>query len=506
MGRTSKTIAFLAGFLSGALGYLIAQPPLWVPGLFLLISIIALFIFLKSKYCFLIFIILGLALGFGRARLAEHHVAPDKIDFYNGQTVEIEGVINEVDVRRDKAKYTLKIDHLTPVGSQALASLRGNRGHNGDLLISLDKYPQYHYGDRLKIHGKLEAPGTFDGFSYENYLSRFGIYSVMNRPWVTVVRSGEGNVFWSLMSFSQNGFMERINRLFPEPYASFEAGLLIGARKGIPPELADRFNTVGLSHIVAISGFNITIILSLVLWLLKGLPRKTGFWAAVCAVILFTLFVGASPSVTRAAIMGVLGLVALHHGRQSNIHLTVLFAAFFMTLWNPKILWWDVGFQLSFAAVMGLIYVAPRFGSWFRFLPEAFGIREAIQMTLSAQVMAFPIIAFAFGRFSLIAPLANLLVAFAIPPAMLLGFLAILFSFVFPSLGLVFAFFTTGVLAYVLKVVEVLAEVPFASLSLPTVQAWLVPAYYVLLALVLTRSHLFATNPLPKEAKTTFPE
>jgi competence protein ComEC len=335
----------------------------------------------------------------------------------------------------------------------------------------------------------LEAPGVFEGFSYDNYLSRFGIYSVMNRPWVTLMRSGEGNAFWSLMSRAQNGFMDRINRLFPEPYASFEAGLLIGARKGIPPELTDQFNTVGLSHIVAISGFNITIILSLVLWLLKGLPRKTGFWVAIVAVILFTLFVGASPSVTRAAIMGVLGLAALHHGRQSNIHLVVLYAAFFMTLWNPKILWWDVGFQLSFAAVMGLIYVAPRFERWSKRLPETFGFRESIQMTLSAQVMAFPIIAFAFGRFSMIAPLANLLVAFAIPPAMLLGFLALLFSPLFPSLSLVFAFGTSGVLAYVIKVVDVLSKVPYASLELPKMQAWLVPAYYVLLALVLARVH-----------------
>ncbi len=495
MGRTSKTIAFLAGFLAGVLGYLVVQPSLLACGLLLFVAIGIILLFRRSKFCILFFLIVGLALGFGRARLSEHHVSPSVIDFYNGQTVDIEGVISEVDVRRDKAKYTVTV--VEPVVAPIVA------GAKGDVLISLDKYPQYKYGDRLKIYGKLEAPGIFDGFSYENYLSRFGIYSVMNKPWVTVVRSGEGSAFWGIMSALQNGFMDRINHLFPEPYASFEAGLLIGARKGIPPDLTAEFNTVGLSHIVAISGFNITVILSLVLWMLKGLPRKAGFWVAVGAVILFTLFVGASPSVTRAAIMGILGLVALHHGRQSNIHLTVLYAAFFMTLWNPKILWWDVGFQLSFAAVMGLIYVVPHLGPWLNRLPETFGIREAIQMTLSAQVMAFPIIAFAFGRFSLIAPLANLLVAFAIPPAMLLGFLALLFSFVFPSLGLVFAFGTSGVLAYVLKVVEVLSKVPLASLSLPTIQAWLVPAYYILLALILARSYLFARNSIPSRIKSS---
>ncbi len=505
-GRVFKTIGLLVGFLAGVLGYLVIQFPLWVFGLLLSGSILAYPIFRHSKFGVLFLLIAGLALGFGRARLAEHLTTPDRIDYYNGQTVQFEGVVSEVDVRREQAKYTISVG--APIGAPVEAPMGENTNTNsngspnqtsigapigdstgaliglkGDVLITLDKYPQFLTGDRIRLYGKLEAPGEFDGFSYDHYLSRFGIYSVMYRPKATLVRSGEGSLFWRLMAFSRDGFLNRINRLFPEPQASFMAGLLVGARKGIPPDLTERFNTTGLSHIVAISGFNITIILAFVLWALKGLPRKTGFWVAIGAVDLFTLFVGASPSVTRSAIMGILGLMALHHGRQSNLHLTVLYTAFFMTLWNPKILWWDVGFQLSFAAVLGLIYVSPLFKHWLERLPEAFGIREAIQMTLSAQVMAFPIIAFHFGRFSLIAPLANLLVAFAIPPAMLLGFLAIVGSLFLSSLGLGLAYVASGVLSYILKVVDVLAEVPFASLAMPTLGVWFVFGYYTLLIL-----------------------
>jgi len=294
---------------------------------------------------YLVPILLGLSLGVFRVVIAEHRVTPNDIDYYNGQKMEVIGVVTEVDIRRDKAKYTV--------------STEGD--HKGDVLISLNKYPQYKYGDRVRLWGEILAPGSFDGFDYGAYLSRFGVYSVMYHPSVKVLESGQGNFFWHGMSYLQGKFMDRINRLFPEPHASFEAGLLVGARKGIPADLMEKFNITGLTHIIAISGYNITIIIVFVMWMLGGLPRMTGFAVAIASIILFTLFVGASPAVVRASIMGILGLIALNYGRQNNIHLTILWSAMLMVLWNPKILMHDVGFQLSFAAVMGLIYVAPHF-------------------------------------------------------------------------------------------------------------------------------------------------
>jgi competence protein ComEC len=208
------------------------------------------------------------------------------------------------------------------------------------------------------------------------------------------------------------------------------------------------------------------------------------------SIILFTLFVGASPAVVRASIMGILGLIALNYGRQNNIHITVLFSAFFMVLWNTKILWWDVGFQLSFAAVLGLIYVAPLFSRYAEKLPAAFGVREAIQMTLSAQVMALPIIIYNFERLSIIAPLANLLVIFAIPPAMLFGFLAVIFSFIFGGISLIFGYITWGILSYIIKIIELMASIPYASLDIPGMKLWMMFGYYILLVLLLRQRYL----------------
>jgi len=414
---------------------------------------------------YILLAVFGFLLGMGRWFLSIHTPTAKDIDYYNGQLVELIGVVREVDVRRDHSKYTISAEE----------------GVTGEVLITLPKYPQLHYGDRVRLDGELQAPGEFEGFNYGNYLSRFDTYSVMYQPYVEVLEPGQGSWLWSKMIWLQSQFMQQINSLFPEPHASFEAGLLVGARKGIPEDLMEKFNITGLTHIIAISGYNITIIIVFVMWMLKGLPRRTGFFVAIGAIVLFTLFVGASPAVVRASIMGILGLIALQHGRQNNIHLTILWSAALMVLWNPKILVYDVGFQLSFAAVMGLIYVAPYFEKYIKFLPQAFGIREAIVLTLSAQVMALPIIIFNFERLSMIAPISNLLVGFALPPAMFFGFVAVLISFLFHPLALAFAYLTWGILSYIIKVIEWTALVPYASVDLPGMSLWMMVGYYVLL-------------------------
>ena len=511
MGRIFYTITALIGFLAGVALYLVIQPS-W--GVLLGVGFFGILLVCGRGYISSLserwgtgLVVIGLLIvavcfGLFRASLTEHRVIPEQIDFYNEQKIGFEGVIVEVDIRRDKAKYTIAVNALscndqfpmtndqinskletpssaiTPVGRQ-------NSKLFGNVLITLDKYPQYHYGDRVKVFGELKAPGEFNGFNYGNYLSRYDIYSVMYRPWVKVLETGQGNFFWRGMSYLQNVFMERINRIFPEPHASFEAGLLVGARKGIPPDMMEKFNITGLTHIIAISGYNITIIIIFVMAALKGLPRRIAFVVAVIAIILFTLFVGASPAVVRASIMGILGLIALNSGRQSNIHITVLFSACFMVLFNPKILWWDVGFQLSFAAVLGLIYAAPILDKFGKYLPETMGVREAIQMTLSAQVMALPIIIFNFERLSLVAPLANLFVIFAIPPAMLFGFLAVISSFFLHGVSMIFGYVTWGILSYIIKIIEIASVVPYASVDLPGMKIWMMFGYYILLILFL---------------------
>lgn len=243
----------------------------------------------------------------------------------------------------------------------------------------------------------------------------------------------------------------------------------------------ENFNITGLTHIIAISGYNITIVIVFILGILRFLPRKIGFYLAIISVIFFTIFVGASAAVIRAAIMGVLGLIALNKGRQTDTTLAILITATLMITYNPKVLWYDVGFQLSFLAVLGLIYVAPFFEKWFEKIPKTLGLREALMMTLSAQITAIPIILLNFERLSLIAPLANILAAPFIPLAMLFGFIAILVSFVSFKLSLIVGFFAYIFLEIILITAEFLANIPWSSVEIKNVSIFIVVGYYLVL-------------------------
>lgn len=248
-----------------------------------------------------------------------------------------------------------------------------------------------------------------------------------------------------------------IEKILPEPQASFLAGLLFGVDQNIPKDLLEDFNQTGTRHIIALSGYNITIIASLtmgfLLWL--GFWRKHAFVIAVIAIIFFVILTGASASVSRAAIMGLLVLLAQQVGRLSNPKNLLALAAFFMILKEPSALLNNAGLQLSFAATMGIIYLSP----YLKKLPEI------LATTLSAQIAVSPLIIFYFHQVSLISPIANLLVLPIIPITMLVGFIALAIGVLYLPIGIFLAWPAWLFLTYEIKIIELLAKIPFAGLS-----------------------------------------
>jgi competence protein ComEC len=260
---------------------------------------------------------------------------------------------------------------------------------------------------------------------------------------------------------------EKVNQLWHEPHASFMAGLLYGYRGGLG-SLNEAFNRTGVTHIIAISGYNISIVASILFAVLvKGfwINRKKAFWGILIGIGLFVLFTGASASVVRAGIMGSLVLLARQLGRQKAIANVLALTALLMTLHNPFVLLWDAGFQLSFVAVVGLIYLAPLLAPKFEKIPEAFGLRESVVSTLSAIIATLPLIAYQFGRVSLVALPANILILWLIPFLMMLGFLAVMLSFIFMPVAQVIAWIAWAGLSYIILVVKWLSGLGFASVS-----------------------------------------
>ncbi len=496
--RIALTITFFSAFLAGVfvgnflnLGLVV---PLQLAGLGLVLAF-----FGRHRFVLLALglIILGTGLGFARFDLDRHMTTPATLDYYNdseGKLTMIGMVSEDPDRRADHTKLTIAVNTLQL--GEAEQEVAGN------ILVKIARFPEYAYGDTMQLTGKLKTPFETEEFSYRDYLARHDIYSVMYYPYVEKLGTDQGNLFWAALYDIRRGFEDKLNQVFPEPQASFEAGLLIGSRRSIPDNILEDFQTTGLTHIIAISGYNIALVIAFVTGLLgAAVPRRWQLPIVASFIIIFTLIVGAGAPVVRAAIMGLIAFMALTSGRQHHIGIALAFTAVVMALLNPQILT-EISFQLSFAAVLGILYVGPVFERYLRHVPKKFAMRDSLTLTLAAQVTAVPLIVLYFNQFSIVAPLANILVAPAIPLAMLTGFAAVLVGFIYLPAGILLGLAAHGLLSYILEVAEQLAKVPLASMDITWFGFTLAAAYYLALIYGLWRWH---TTRHPVRAKTKPP-
>lgn len=357
-------------------------------------------------------------------------------------------IADEVDIRNDGVRYVVEIS-----------------GGGGRLLIYGEKYPLYEYGDCLKIRGKFVDPVNNGDFDYANYLKRYGIYKIGYADFLEKIDEAGGQIIFKKLYLFKALFEEQLDNIFVEPYKSFMAGLLMGSRRGLPQHLTDDFKTVGLSHIMAISGYNITLVIVLVSGFFWFLSKNIRVVVSSVFVIIFVIFVGMSASAVRAAIMGIIGLFALRCGRQYYASRGLLVATFFMSVWNPFILFFDAGFQLSALATLGLVYLYPLLEKRLKMVPEIFGIREVVGGSLSAQISVLPVLIWNFKQVSIVGVVANLFVLPLIPVTMLLGFLAVISGVLWSDLGRVIGFSAYLILKVIILIVELCAKMPFASVS-----------------------------------------
>lgn len=391
--------------------------------------------------------ILFLALGALRAAAVAENGS--RSNAYDDKKITFEAeVVEEPDRRLDFSQYVAENKNL------------------GRILVKTNLYPEYSFGDILRIKGKTAKPENGSDFDYINYLAKNNIYLVSRYPEIEIVRRAESAGIRQDLFALKKAFIENINKILPEPQASLLSALLVGAKKALPAELTEALKRTGTSHIVAISGYNISIIAVMIMNLFGYLlfPRRLVFWLAGGAIILFTLIAGAEASVVRAAIMGGLLMLAWREGRLYDITNAVVLAGAVMLWFNPRLLRYDAGFQLSFLSVLGLTYLAPYFEKYFTRLPNFLSFRDNLTATVSAQIATLPVIIFSFGNFSAVAVLANVLVLPAIPVSMLFGFLSGLTAFFSLKLASILALPAYFLLSYEVWLIKLLSLIPFASL------------------------------------------
>jgi competence protein ComEC len=409
----------------------------------------------------------------------------------------VQGVVAEEPRRSDDGQQLMLRSQVARLGERVGAV-------EGLLLVNLPPWPAYHYGQQLIIAGELEPPPAAsrpNAFNYRDYLARKHIYALVQEPTVQVLPGNVGNpLLVGLLDFRDHCHAQLLRGL-PEPQASVASGMLLGLKASIPDEIYQHFAIAGTAHILVISGWHLSLVAALVTSSAARLRlgRGTTFWVSLGAIWLYALFVGATGTVLRAAVMASLVVLATATERQSEPWTLLLAACWGLTLWNPQLLW-DLGFQLSVLATAslfafsrpvqrGLEYLPPLRWSGLRF------VTTALATTLAVQVLVLPLILYHFGNLSVVAPLANVVLVPVVPYAMMLGAGALLAGLLTAPLtalplladlagGLAWGLWLLAwlPLAYMTASVEWLAGLPWAAWRLPAFPLELLLTYYAVIA------------------------
>ncbi|MDP2926619.1 MAG: ComEC/Rec2 family competence protein [bacterium] len=418
------------------------------------VLLVAVFLFGLTSFClfwvdrrlvFLGLLVLALALGVFRYQLEADRIFKSELGKFNdGQdSIGITGVIEDDPQAKEKSQqFQIRVE-------------------KEKVLVIAPKYPSYHYGDKIKITGQLKTPENFEGFNYQGYLQKERVYSIMIFPRIELLASEQGNpVRQNLFNF-KNKFQETWRRLLSPPHLGIFEALAFGEENNIPAEWKEKLNLSGTRHLAAVSGMNITIIS----FLLSGFLLTLGFWRPQASLIslvfiwFYILMIGAPASALRAGLMVSLFFLARGFGRVAAGERSLVFAAVILLWENPLILKFDVGFQLSFLAMAGLIYWSSFFKEKvFKKLPEF--LRVNLATTLAAQVFTLPVLIYNFDYVSLISPLTNLLLVPLIPYLTMAGFVFGALGIVSFSLGQVLAWFVWLGTSYILLVVDWSLKIP----------------------------------------------
>lgn len=427
-----------------------------------------------------VLVLLGMAcifLGMWRFGLSADEINQSHIGYYAKSKIEFRGqVVDEPDIRDKHGKLTLgKIEGL-----------------QGKILVNAANYPLINYGDWLNIKCRVEEPGMVEEFDYGKFLGAKGIEATCPRPdEIKIIKGGLSSwqKFRGKILKVKYSYSEIIKQSVAYPESEILSAMVLGLRRGIPENILENFRASGLSHIIAISGLHISIVTLLLMNMLMaiGLRRRYAFPAAAVSLIIFLIMIGFRASSIRAGIMGLTALLALQLGRLNRSINALLLAAVVLLLINPKLLLDDVGFQLSFLAVAGIIYMGEYVEKFLAKIkiPEALQIRSSLMMTLSAQALVLPLIVYYFGNLSLIAPLANVLVLPLLPIVMVVGFILGLAGFIYLPLAKLIGYGVSVLISWVVGVAEKLSGWPGANYEIGGIDIVWVISIYMLAAWVI---------------------
>ena len=446
-------------------------------------------------------LLLGLALLFGLMRGGPPDRIPGDLHLFNDQTMTVRGVIGDDPEPagrflrfRFSARERWTDSTWVPLSGDAMVWAQPRVSQREGRPVSA-----LHYGDRVELQGRGQEPPTFADFNYQAYLARQGIGSTFIGPEVTVLDAGHGNPLLSWIYGVRRRLGPALDGSLPEPQASLSRALLLGQRGNLTQDVEQAFRDSGTSHVLAISGLHVGVVLGLTLvvaqWAL-GRRRQLYVLLPLGAIWLYALLSGLSPSVTRAAIMGSIYLAALALGRQRDALAALALTAAIMAGLNPRLLW-DLSFQLSFTAMAGLLLLSPLFLRWSEpLLQRAVGrhpgavpwlrfVMASVAATLAATIATAPLLAFNFHRLSLVGIPATLLILPVLPGVLVGSLGAAVLGLASSALAQLVAWVPWLLEGYIVGVVQLFAGLPGAAFDVGSPAPALVGGYYGVLAFLL---------------------
>ena len=360
-------------------------------------------------------------------------------------------------------------------------------------LVSLRREPHVRYGDRLMLAGSLAAPPVLDTFDYRDHLASQGIHLVMDFPKVELLADGRGNPILAGLYDFRDEMGRSLQRTLPEPQAAVAQTLLLGQRDNLTLEMREDFRGTGTSHLLAISGLHVGVVLVLTM---AGsaflLGRRGPYFLLVPLLALwgYALLSGASPSVVRAAIMGTVYLAAVAAGRPRNVFPALALAAGVMAGLEPAILK-NLSFQLSFAAVSGIALLGLPLTGWFQeklhltydqqglLCSVARGALLSAVVSVAATIATLPLVAFHFQQLPTLGIPATVLALPALPPILMTSGLTVAADAIHPALGQVVGWAAYVPITYLTGVIQAFAAIPVSIIEIPRFRGILVWLYYV---------------------------
>lgn len=442
--------------------------------------------------------------GSGLNAIDENHVAK----YIETEISSIEGTISRMPEAKEKSQ-ALRLSELV------IETDNTQKEVTGAVLAYLPPFPEFAYGDRITVSGKLLEPPVFETFDWRAHLARDEIYATVLYPEVLQVEHTGDNALLSGIYSVRSAMAEGLATALPEPHASLAQGLTLGLRSGIPDEVRDQFAVSGTAHLLAISGLHLSIVAGAILLLARGLLGRRGYWyvwLAMAAIWIFVILSGLAPPVIRGAVMASVFLLAELFGRQKSALPALCLAAAVMTAANPQLLW-SASFQMSFGAMAGIIFLLPPLetlvrrltagfpGSNNRFYNFAYYLGAGLAVTASALAGVAPLIVYYFGTISVVGGAATVAAMPVVPLVIFAGLFTGVAAAINPIIAVPFAALTWIGLTYLLHIIGFFSQFP--PFEMENINPAIIWGFYTLLGAIawwLRRWHRNIEPAVPRPA------